>query len=321
MEVEDALIRSSIEGPPTSISEASDFAQETKVYNPAEPRVPAGSGAVSGEWTRGFSLVEELSESAAAFLSRLALGFLEPEVGAAAVALGLLFVPSPNDNRVEGEVSGVPGLTYTWNHDETELHFTYDDGGAVPRTFTAHLEDDQFVDDQGRVVGRTLPGRSVVIDPAAISSDLVDQDEPKLCPAPGPDKPGGSEPGRDYEDYVKTVVNPDNPTPRGLGYQLPNTKQDGTLVYYDDCQHATGMMVEAKGNYAGVLAFPQGEASIAEDWLDQSSAQIAASGGRTVRWYFAEPAVADFARKLFENFGGGRDRIEIVVLPWPGSRQ
>jgi hypothetical protein len=192
MEVEDALIRSSIEGPPTSISEASDFAQETKVYNPAEPRVPAGSGAVSGEWTRGFSLVEELSESAAAFLSRLALGFLEPEVGAAAVALGLLFVPSPNDNRVEGEVSGVPGLTYTWNHDETELHFTYDDGGAVPRTFTAHLEDDQFVDDQGRVVGRTLPGRSVVIDPAAISSDLVDQDEPKLCPAPGPDNPAAA---------------------------------------------------------------------------------------------------------------------------------
>jgi hypothetical protein len=134
-------------------------------------------------------------------------------------------------------------------------------------------------------------------------------------------RPGGSERGRDYEDYVKSVVNPENPTPRGFGYQLPNPDQDGTLVYYDDCEHTTGTMVEAKGEYEGVLAFPQGSDSVADDWIDQSGDQIAASGGRPVRWYFAEPASADFARKLFESSRGGRERIEIVVLPWPGSRQ
>jgi hypothetical protein len=79
------------------------------------------------------------------------------------------------------------------------------------------------------------------------------------------------------------------------------------------------MMVDAKGDYAGVLAFSQGSGSIANQWVDQSGAQIAASGGRPVRWYFAEAASADFARRLFEKAGGGRDRIEIVVLPWPGS--
>jgi hypothetical protein len=102
---------------------------------------------------------------------QIALEALGPEAVGAAVSFGLLFIPSPNNSRVEGEVSGVAGLTYTWNRDETELHFTYNSGGAVLRTFTAHLEDDQFVDDWGRVVGRTLSGGSVVIDPAAISSD------------------------------------------------------------------------------------------------------------------------------------------------------
>jgi hypothetical protein len=324
METEDAVIKSAIElldSPSRSIAEILRLSRTTKAYHPAEPRVPAGSGAISGEWTRGLSIVEDLSESAAAFLGRFALGVLGPEAGSAAIALGLLLIPSPNNNRVEGEVSGVPGLTYTWNRDESELHFTYDNGGAALRTFTAHLEDDRFVDGHGLVVGRTLSDGIVVIDPTAVSSDLVDEDEPKLCPAPGPDKPGGSERGRDYEDYVKRVVNPDNPTPRGWGYQLPNPQQGGTLVYYDDCQHATGMMVDAKGDYGGVLAFPQGEDSIAEDWVDQSGAQIAASGGRRVRWYFAELASANFARELFKNAGEGRERIEIVVLPWPGSGQ
>jgi hypothetical protein len=324
MEAEDAVIKSAIkivDAVPRSIFRTSEFAQTAKAYNPAEPRVPAGSGTISGEWTRGLTLVEELSESAAAFLGRLALEALGPEAVSAAVSFGLLFIPSPNNSRVEGEVSGVAGLTYTWNRDETELHFTYDSGGTVLHTFTAHLEDDQFVDDKGRIVGRALAGGSVVIDPAAISSDLVDEDEPKLCPAPGPDKPGGSERGRDYEDYVKKVVNPDNPTPRGLGYQLPNPQKGGRLTNYDDCEHTTGTMVEAKGEYEGVLAFPQGNSSVADDWIDQSGDQVAASGGRPIRWYFAEAASADFARELFESSRGGRERIEIVVLPWPGSRQ
>jgi hypothetical protein len=54
-------------------------------------------------------------------------------------------------------------------------------------------------------------------------------------------------------------------------------------------------------------------------WLVQSAAQLAAAGGRPIRWYFAEPETEAFAKELFKSAGGGRDRIETQVLTWPGS--
>jgi hypothetical protein len=242
---------------------------------------------------------------------------LPPPARAAVAAFGLLVIPSPNNIRSESEVPGLPGLKYSWNRDETQIHFTYDSGNGQPRTFSARLEDDVFRDEKGRVVGRALPNGTVVFDTSAISPDLADDDEPKLCPAPGKDR-GGSERGRDYEDYVKRVVNPENPTPRGMGYQLANP-DTGRLVYYDDCEHSTGVMIEAKDGYAGVLSFHQGEDSIRKEWLDESARQIAAANGRPIRWYFAEPEAAEFAKELFK--GDGREKIELVVLPWPGKKQ
>jgi hypothetical protein len=214
-------------------------------------------------------------------------------------------------------VADLPGVSYAWNRDESTLHLTYDSPDGGRSTFSAQLEDDVFRDARGQIIGRVLPDGTIAIDTAAVSADLAQDDQPKLCPAPGPDRPGGSERGRDYEDYVKSVVNPDNPTPRGWGYQLPNPEQSSAPVYYDDCQQSTGMMVEAKGEYAGVLAFQPGNDSISADWLDQPAAQIAAAGGRPIRWYFAEPETEAFAKKLFESAGGGRDRIETKVLAWP----
>jgi hypothetical protein len=35
--------------------------------------------------------------------------------------------------------------------------------------------------------------------------------------------------------------------------------------------------------------------------LDQSAAQIAAAGGRPIRWYFAEPEAEAFAKELFKS--------------------
>jgi hypothetical protein len=60
---------------------------------------------------------------------------------------------------------------------------------------------------------------------------------------------------------------------------------------------------------------------LGEEWLDQSGRQVAAAGGRPIRWYFAEAETAEFARELFETAGGGREKIEIIVLPWPGKKQ
>jgi len=116
---------------------------------------------------------------------------------------------------------------------------------------------------------------------------------------------------------VKSVVNPVDTTPRYWGFQLLNP-ETGKFVYYDDCQHTTGMMVDAKGpGYARLLTFDAGRRSVRDEFLYESSRQLAALGNRQLRWYFAEPAAAAFARQLFATSDGGRDRIEIVDLPWP----
>lgn len=286
-----------------------------KVYNPAEPRVPAGSGRTSGEWTRGLSVLGDLTAQAAEQLGRFALRLMSPALGEVAAAFGLLFIPSPNNVRVEGEVEGVPGLSYAWNSDESLLHLTYENADGGQNAFSAQLENDVFRDERGQVVGHVLSDGSIAIDPAAVFPDLANDNEPRLCPMPGLDKPGES--GRDYEDYVKGIVNPVDTTPRYWGFQLLNPVT-GELVYYDDCQHSTGMMVEAKGpGYAGLLTFDEGRESVADEFLNQSARQLDASGGRLIRWYFAEPAAAEFARELFRASGGGRDRIDIEDLPWP----
>jgi hypothetical protein len=111
-------------------------------------------------------------------------------------------------------------------------------------------------------------------------------------------------------------------TPRYWGFQLPNLLEGGKLVYFDDCQHTTGMMVDAKGpEYARLISFPPIKASITKEFLERSLNQVQAAGDRPIRWYFAEAAAAEFARKLFEDNNRGREKIEIVVLPWSKKRQ
>jgi hypothetical protein len=141
-------------------------------------------------------------------------------------------------------VAGVPGLSYAWSRDETTLHITYDNPDGNRSTFSAQLEDDVFRDGSGRIIASILPDGSIAVDPTAVFPDVANDNEPRLCPLPGLDKPG--EKGRDYEDYVKSVVNPVDTTPRYWGFQLLNP-ETGKLVFYDDCQHTTGMMVDAKG--------------------------------------------------------------------------
>jgi hypothetical protein len=76
-------------------------------------------------------------------------------------------------------------------------------------------------------------------------------------------------------------------------------------------------MVEAKGlGYDGLLAFTPAMDSVIMEWWEESGRQVAASGGRPVRWYFAELGAAEFARELFDSDkAGGRARIEVVFFP------
>lgn len=320
-----------------------------KAYNPDEPRIPAGSGSTSGEWTSGgpangggtasengtdgdgaqdASLLARMPLPASSFLGDLDGGQVA-ELGAyaarllglgpitaAAAAFGLLFIPSPNDLHVEGEVPEIPGLRYSWNRDETALHLTYDDPDGDQRSFSAQLDGDVFLDAQDRVVGRVLSDSTVAIDAAAISSDLVDEDEPRLCPDVTKDR-RTNDLGLDYENYIKAIVNPENPTPPYMGYKLPN---GGKWVSFDDCEHSTGTMVEIKDGYAGFLNSDWGKTFLEALFLKQATDQIQAAGTRPVRWYFSQEQVADFAEEIFDD-DPDLQNIEIIDKPWPGRRK
>jgi hypothetical protein len=234
-----------------------------KGYDPAEPRVPAGSGRTSGEWTdseqageavaAGETPVSEASQRSS-FLSRMPLpaaSFLgdltaaqalelglyatriATPIGGAVAAFGLLFIPSPNNVHVEGEVPEIPGLRYSWNRDEAKLFLKYDRPSGAQRSIALRINKNDLVDADGRVVGRTIGGNRVAIDTVAVLPDLVKQDEPRLCPAHAPDvagsdqgKPYEENRSRQYEDFVKLLINPppNAPTPSGFVYYLPRAK-------------------------------------------------------------------------------------------------
>jgi len=321
-----------------------------KLFNPNQPRVPAGSGRTSGEWTdseetggddaaragtagkeeQGSSLLSRMPLPAASFLGELSVA-QAAELGAyalrilsaastAAAVFGLLFIPSPNAIRVEGEVPEMPGLRYSWNRDELTLHLTYDHAGAQ-RTFAAYLDGDVFRDEDGRVIGRVIGDNNVAVDLFAVLPDLVKKsDEPRLCPAPACDV-AGSDRGlqykdnlaRQYEDFLKPLINPDAPTPSGYAYYLPNPKPGNRLVSYDDCEKKPNILFEFKSDYGGLLMF---DSNARRSFLDQSLRQIAAGGGRPVVWIFANREDADRTRKLFEDADKGREYITIVHVPW-----
>ncbi len=349
-----------------------------KFFNPDLPRVPAGSGRASGEWTREFSGGEQganggedqadaqragregrtptateptingrslsllgptpavapesssvatrllswmadLDAAQIAELATYASRVLAPVAGAAAV-FGILFVPSPNNMRVEEDVTGVPGLRYSWNRDELTLHLTYDHAGEQ-RTFAAYLDGDVFRDEDGRVIGRVIGDNNVAVDLFAALPDLVKKrDEPRLCPEPARDVPG-SDRGLKYDDdlaiqyadFLKPLINPDAPTPSGYAYFLPNPIPGSRFVSYDDCEKKTSILFEFKGDYGGLLMF---DSNARQSFLDQSIRQIAASGARPVVWVFANRQDAERTQELFEEAGKGREYITIVHVPW-----
>jgi hypothetical protein len=310
-----------------------------KEYNPAELRVPLGSGKPSGEWTRGrepakppvpsfaptpgaASWLDTLTPPAVISLGRYAASVLTAAGGAAAV-FGLLFVPSPNNIHVEGEVQGVPGLRYSWNRDETVLHLTYGLGGEAPRTFAFNVDGDVIRNEDGHVVGRIIGGNRIVIDTVAVLPDLVKQDEPRLCPAYAPDVPGSDQGkeyednrARQYEDFVKRLINPppDAPTPSGYVYYLPNPANDGKPVSFDDCEKPTGILFEIKGE--GIAKLTDDLPDVMEQrFVKQATAQMAASGGRPVVWIFAEEKAALFAREVFDRTDGLKG-ITVAYVPW-----
>ena len=327
-------------------------------YSPSQPRVPKGSGRPSGQWAReafamvgraataverelivttrtvasaaGLSPAEVAAErQATSVMGRLSVtegewfAALAPEAAGPVVVLGVLLIPTNRSLDREGPIPGQPGWRYHWNGAETALYFGQDGTRAGPREIRAFPgKDGKFRDTQGHAVGAILPDGRVAIQLSALADALVDKNEPNICPVPTKDRPGSRENNKDYEDFVKRFVNPDNPTPRGLGAGLINPKT-GKIVMFDDCQRSTGIMIEAKGAiYAHLLnmqkIIPNWET--AGDLITQAKNQVAASQGRPIIWFFGSEEAANEARELAKRHKEAFGQIQIYALPWSGDR-
>jgi len=173
-----------------------------------------------------------------------------------------------------------------------------------------------FRNQRGQVVGRVLPQGDTAIELRALPLIPANDNEPKLCPDYSLDRRTNDK-GLEYENYIKSIVNPGNPTPSEMGYILPNPSAGGKGVSFDDCEQHTGTMVEIKDGYTDFLRTEWGTRLLQRLFLDQASRQIEAAGLRPVRWYFSQKQTADFATRIFEKDPKLRN-IDIEFKPWPG---
>jgi hypothetical protein len=329
-----------------------------RAYNPEEPRVDPGNGVESGRWTAGGShavaaqatgrAVEQTAATAArrattevaervtaGVLARLAPELLGPLgdavtlLPAAAVFGATLLAPAPNPTADWTNVPGAPGLRYRRSLWEPQWEVQYRDAEGQDHTSVLYSRGNTLLDGHGDEVGRVLPGGGIALDLNEIAPDAVDTKERELCPFPTKDKYGRG-PGtvsKAYEDQIKAIVNPTRPTPSGIGYALPNSSMKFGSVTFDDCEHSTGTMIEAKGpSYTDMLRNALERDTTKKDYvafdalkelLTQSGNQVEAARatGQAIRWYFADVYAADYARERFAEADQGREKIEIVVVP------
>ena len=335
---------------PRDIFTALDFdsapLDELEKYNSNKSRNPAGNGRASGEWTIGGALFCERgccgrravgrrpicnSNSRASGANGCAIVGARSK-SASRVAPPVAFLSALFDSsdlggpRVEGAIRDFPDLGYSRQQDETALHIvSLADGHTILTIYPGG--GGTFVDPESGVVAH-MEGDELVIGPPATAVPQAKErtDEPELCPEPpGPDLPGMIGPrgvrSKAYEDYMKALVNPENPTPHGYGYQLPNPEQGQKLVYYDDCHHPTGTMIDYKSTGFAKAILGDVEPmmkSYAAKWTRQANNQIDASGGRNVVWFFAELPALKYARKVFDSPGNEKlRRIKLFHAAWP----
>lgn len=285
-----------------------------KLYNPLEPRVPAGNGRISGQWTKIGSFLAELTATQLNRLGIWAVAQLGLEAAGAVTAAGLIVVPSwGNKIRVEGDIKGLPGGRYSWNRDEAQLHLTYQTADGERRAFTAQRKGNKFLGPREQVVGVVLPDDNVTIDADALPERPANDNEPKLCPRPVPDNRTNNK-GIDYEIFMRSIVNPFMPTPLGWGYKLFDLRS-GKAVEFDDCEQKTGTMIDYKDQYWEILTKPGISNYVIAELMNQALRQINAAGPRRIRWYFAEEQAANYVRLLLIRYDEGRDAIDVQYRP------
>jgi hypothetical protein len=274
---------------------------ELEKYNPAEPRNPKGDRRISGEWTHAIeaaeNAVEAVAEEAPRVVSRLAsriTSVLEP----------FLDPLRAGGKKLEGSIPGRPDLHYSLI--EGDLDIVRDSDGRV-------------------LLHATLgPGGNLYSGIPSIVPRAAGRDDPDMCPDEGSDRLGRpgekGEKDRDFEDYMKLRVNPGNPTLRGMGYPFPKPWDPVNDIIFDDCQHSTGDLYDAKGTgYAAMLAknIDGLTDGLDEKFITQAENQIAVSEGREIYWVFAEKKTMQHVTALFNDSEKPElGRIHMIYLYW-----
>ena len=238
---------------------------------------------------------------------------------------GTLFVPTPNSTSTSGPLPGGDRLTYDYNRDEGVLRLRDANGNIVaggPRDRSGIFHDA----DTGVAIGRDIGG-ALVFDQAAMvqatdeagvvprakaDAETDEESEPKLCPEATPEPNNrASERAKAYQMQISALVNPQRPLPYGLAVAFFDPKT-GKWVRVDDCDEQDGALIEAKGpGFARNLRYERFRYSYTKRFRNQAATQVQAAGARLLRWYFAEPETAKFARDLF---AGDRDLQKIQIF-------
>jgi hypothetical protein len=318
------------------------------VQDAGEPGAPVGakapfaaSRAVEVAERVGSRVALSAGRQAAKQLVDAAIEQIAGDAGKAALSFGLfatvlggaLLIPFQDNGEKWVAVPGVPSLRYRrsiWSPRRWLIEYT--DPQGVVHNAAIHGDGDHLFDIHGEVVGREMPDGSIALNLQAVLPGALKEGDPRACPAPSPDKfgQGPDSESRAYEDYVKSIVNPPSmQTPSGMGMALFNLAT-GQWVIFDDCEHASGTMIEAKSHRWTLILQEELKAAAAGKrlpWnvvgkmLGQADRQVQAAGSHHIRWYFEDEFAANFARELFADTDRGRERIEVVYLPNRGAKK
>lgn len=293
-----------------------------------EARVPKGSGPTSGQWalsggsgaagaiavgTSAGAVAAGGADAASvagilAWANRAALVALEAAgatlTGAVTLAAGIILIPTPAGAVSDGTLPGHPEISY--HFDEGHLTLTRANlDGTTQVLFDGRAGQDQlYRDANGNVIGRDLDASVALNGPAVVAmadarpkdwrearaqSLARTDDDPKVCPDPGPDTPHGAElPAILYQIQVSGLE--------------PGEAIWVNGVSFDGCRQLDGTLLDAKGpGYLQMMEqnSPYPWLGVVAEFLKQAGRQVPAANGHNIEWHFAEEPVANYVRALF----------------------
>lgn len=292
-----------ISGGHTGVSQPAALLPATGISGFAGVTAPTALGSMPAA---GSSLLEGLTPEAILWLAARA--------SAPTTVLGILLIPTNGSHIVDGTVPGHPDLNYRVDEGILSITQSLSDGGTRRIFLGGPDKDHLYRLPDGTAFGRILEPAmtSVAIDGDALTSAVkpiartadIAKDEPKLCPDPGPDVPGGTS--------ARAVAYQQQITGLPPGYAVALNG-----VIFDGCRLDDGTMLEAKGpGYAWAInktgnwyAWFRGVGKL-ENQMDR---QWAAAGARPVAWYFAEDRVA----QIFRNYARDKGYASVSVIYEP----